>query len=156
MIQQLIPLGIFIPVLDSLRVSLQTNQSSVGGWEGGFLCTCTFKPVQLVFNALWQMQPIGLSQIRPVLEFVFKYVRRRRKFKFSFIYIFNNFYLSLYFTIASWLFSLRSLHFLRTPITVINHSGDAQTKYSIIMANNCFLLYAHQAANTCYWLTYPL
>merc|ERR1712240_916296 len=95
------------------------------------------------------MQPSGLVRYNRVIEFVFKYVRGVKKQIFSLNAIshisllLNNFLKLLLLTILS-----SSLHYIRMPTIVVNHSGDVQTTYSIIMANNCSSHFAHQEANT--------
>ena len=68
------PLGIFYPRFRFSTSSLQTNQSSVGEWGGGFLRTCIYKPVQRVFIGTLAMQPSGLVWYDRVIEFVIESV----------------------------------------------------------------------------------
>ena len=100
-------------------------------------------------KALWLMQPSGLVRYDRVIELVFKHVRggKGKSFLQNAILhnslLLNNFLKLLLLTIFS-----SSLHYIRTPTKVVNHSGDVQTTYSIIMANNCSSHCAHQEANT--------
>ena len=100
-------------------------------------------------KALWLMQPSGLVRYDRVIEFVFKYVWGRKKCKsLSKMYYCIALSFELFFTIPLLTIFSSSLHYFCTITKVINHSGDVQTTYSIIMANNCSSHCAHKEANT--------
>ena len=143
MIRQLIPLGIFIPVLDSLRVLCKLTRVQWAGEEVASFAPVLSSQSNECSKALWLMQPSGPDRHDRVIEFVIKYVKGKKQIFYlnaisHISLLLNNFLKILLLTIFSFVSAL-----FCTPTKVVNHSGDVQTTYSIIMANNCSPHFAH-------------
>ena len=86
MIRQLIPLGIFIPVLDSLRVPCKLTRVQWAGEEVASFAPVYTSQSNKCSESTLAMQPTGLVRHDQVIEFVIKYVNGGKKELFLLIY----------------------------------------------------------------------